>query len=284
MSRAPLLIVNADDLGMSAGINRAIFEGHDRGIVTSASLMAVGAAFEGAVAGLAARPRLGCGVHLVLHDERPVLPPSRIPGLVEPGGRFLPLDRVLRRLLAGSLPRAEVEAELAAQIERALAAGVRLTHLDSHCHLHAFPMLGSIVHGLGRRCAVPCARRAEIGFLGELRGAPLGRVPLALLISACQRFTRWRVRDGLRTPDRMLGLLRSGSIDAEWLVRAIAALPAGRVTELMVHPGDGTDGPSGEDHGSLARRRELDAVTSPSVAEAVRRAGVELVSYRHIAA
>ena len=284
LAPAPRLIVNADDLGMSAGINRAIFEGHDHGIVTSTSLMAVGSELEGALAGLAARPRLGCGLHLVLSEERPVLPPSAIPGLVDADGRFPPLQSVLRRLVAGALPRAEVEAELGAQIERPLAAGVPLTHLDSHCHLHAFPSLGPLVHALGRRFGVPCARKAEAQWLAELWVAPLGRVPLALVISACHRFTLLRVARPLRTPDRMLGLLRSGAIEAGWLAGAIAALPAGTVTELMVHPGDGSDGPAGADHGALARRAELDALLSPAVADAVRRAGVELVSYRHLAA
>jgi predicted glycoside hydrolase/deacetylase ChbG (UPF0249 family) len=199
-------------------------------------------------------------------------------------GRFLPLQRALRRLQAGARPRAEVEAELAAQVERALAAGVPLTHLDSHCHLHAFPSLGPLVHALGRRFGVPCARKVEAQWLAELWGAPLGRMPLALVISACQRLTHLRVAAPLRTPDRMLGLLRSGALEAGWLARAIAELPPGQVTELMVHPGDGSDGPAGTDHGALARRAELDAVLAPSVAEAVRRAGVELVSYRHLAA
>src|SRR5690606_34833518 len=115
-------------------VDRAIFEGHDRGIVTSASLMATGAAFEHAVAGLRPRPRLGCGVHLVLHDEKPVLDPARIPTLVGPDGRLKPLREALRGLLFGASDAAEIEAEYAAQIQRARDAGIRPSHLDSHCH------------------------------------------------------------------------------------------------------------------------------------------------------
>jgi predicted glycoside hydrolase/deacetylase ChbG (UPF0249 family) len=284
MSARARLIVNADDLGMAPGINRAVFEAHERGIVTSASLMASGAAFDEAVSGLAARPALGVGVHLVLHDERPLREPSRIRSLVGGGGRLLPLRVVLARLALGRLPPEEIEAELSAQVECVLAAGVRPTHLDSHCHLHAHPLVGRIVHALGARFGVPCARRAELGSWSEVRGAPLRRVPLALAISASHRIGRWRGARGLRTPDRLLGLLRSGSIDAHWLARALAALPAGKVIELMVHPGDGEAGPAGDDHGPRARRREFEALTDPRVADALRTAGVERIHYGHLGA
>src|SRR5262245_7813713 len=143
---APRLIVNADDLGLSPGVDRAIFAGHDQGIVTSASLMANGASFEHAVAGVLARPRLGCGVPLVLHDERPVLDPARIPTLVGADGRLKPLRDALRGLLFGTSAPKEIEAEYAAQIRRAQDAGIKPSHLDSHCHLHAFPVVGPIVH------------------------------------------------------------------------------------------------------------------------------------------
>ncbi|HVS19885.1 MAG TPA: ChbG/HpnK family deacetylase [Planctomycetota bacterium] len=287
MSGPPSLIVNADDLGMAPGINRAIFAAHERGIVTSASLMALGSAFDDALLGLARHPRLGVGVHLVLHGERPLCAPERIPALVGDDGRLLPLRRVLARLALGRLPRAQIEAELAAQIERVRAAGVQPTHLDSHCHLHAFPGVGRVVHALGARLGVACARKAELGSAAELFGAAPGRIPLGLAITACHRIGAHRGAAGLRTPDRLLGLLRSGSIEIDWLVARLAALPAGSVTELMVHPGDGADGAHGGDfggdHGARARHAELEALTSPMVAEAVRRAGVELVSYRHLA-
>jgi predicted glycoside hydrolase/deacetylase ChbG (UPF0249 family) len=283
MSAPARLIVNADDLGMAPGINRAVFAAHERGIVTSASLMALGADFDEAVLGLASRPALGVGVHLVLHDERPLREPSAIASLVGADGRLLPLRALLGRLAVGRVPRAEIEAELAAQIERVLAAGLRPTHLDSHCHLHAWPVIGRVVHALGARYGVPCARRAELGNWREARGAPARRVPLALAISVCHRIGRLRGARGLRTPDRLLGLVRSGSIDAHWLSRALAVLPAGTVTELMVHPGDGEAGPAGDDHGPRARRLEFEALTAPSVAAAVRAAGVELIHYGHLA-
>ncbi len=279
----PRLIVNADDLGLSTSIDRAIFEGHDRGIVTSASLMATGVSFGHAVAGVRGRPRLGCGIHLVLHDEKPVLNPSRIPSLVGADGRLKPLRDAVRGLLFGTSVESEIEAEYAAQIERACAAGIRPSHLDSHCHLHAFPSVGPIVHALGDRFGIACARQPEAGSWSDFRSAPFARYPLALLITASHRFTKRRVAQSLRAPDRFLGLVRSGAVDAAWIVREIEELEPGLVAEIMVHPGDGSeDGSVSGDHGPYRRRVELEAVTSPLVLEAVRRRGVELIDYRDL--
>jgi predicted glycoside hydrolase/deacetylase ChbG (UPF0249 family) len=281
---APRLIVNADDLGSSAGIDRAIFAAHDKGIVTSASLMANGASFEHAVAGVLERPRLGCGVHLVLHDEPPVSDPARIPSLVGRDGRLKPLRDAVRGLLFGSSVPAEIEAEYTAQIQRTIAAGIQPSHLDSHCHLHAFPAVGPIVHALGERFGIACARQPEAASWTDFRAAPLTRIPLALLITATHRFTKMRVHQALRAPDRFLGLVLSGALDAEWMERAIDELEPGLVAEIMVHPGDGTgDGDPSGDHGPYRRRVEFEAVTSPRVLEAVRRRGVQLINYRDLA-
>lgn len=281
----PRLIVNADDLGLSPGVDRAIFAGHDRGVVTSASLMATGASFAHAVAGVRARPRLGCGVHLVLHDEKPVLDPARIPSLVGADGRLKPLREAVRGLLFGASEPSEIEAEYAAQIRRVRDAGIDPTHLDSHCHLHAFPAVGPIVHALGERFGIACARQPEAGSWSDYRAAPLARYPLALLITATHRFTKQRVAQSLRSPDKFLGLVHSGALDAAWMVRAIEDLEPGVVAEIMVHPGDGSDeGDAGGDHGPYRRRVEFEAVTSPLVLDAVRRGGVELIDYRALRA
>jgi chitin disaccharide deacetylase len=281
----PYLIVNADDLGISSSVNRAIFEGHDHGVITSASLMATGAAFDEAVLGAKARPGLGVGVHLVLHDEKPILPPERIPDLVGADGRLKPLGSVVRSLILGRIPVAQAEAEYAAQIERVIAAGIRPTHFDSHCHLHAFPALGRVVHALGKRYGITCARRPELDSLSEFIGAPPSRYPLALLITLSHKLAHLRLGDALRMPDDFIGLGRSGDLDSGWVVRAVASLAPGRVSELMVHPSDGTDaGDPHGDHGPAKRRVEFESVTSPLVRAALEKRGVKLVDYRFLGA
>lgn len=282
-ANAPLLVVNADDLGMSPGINAAIFEGHDRGIVTSTSLMAAGSAFDAAVLGLRARPRLGCGVHLVLHDERHLAPKERVPHLAQEEGKMRPLGPTVRALLSGRIPEEEIEAEYGAQIERVLAAGIRPTHLDSHCHLHGFSRAGRVLHRLGRKHGIPWARRPEVSGLADFAGSPLSRFPVAILISASHRRARAGWTEHLRMPDRFLGLVRSGAIDAAWVERAVESLRDGEVSELMVHPGDGSGADDADpDHGPAARACELAAVLSPAVRAAIERRGAKLVNYAEL--
>ncbi|MBL8859837.1 MAG: ChbG/HpnK family deacetylase [Planctomycetes bacterium] len=278
------LIVNADDLGMSRAVNRAIFEGHERGIVTSASIMATGAEFDDAVAGARARPELGVGVHLVLHDERPAAPVEKIPALVGADGRLKPLGTVVSALFFGRIPREQVETEYAAQIERVTRAGLVPTHLDSHCHLHALPSVGRIVHDLGVRFGVVCARRPEFSSISEFQGAPIARYPLSILITLSNKFARRGDADRLQMPDEFIGLVKSGEVDKLWLERALAKLARGKVSELMVHPSDGTDaGNANARYGAARRRAEFEAVTAPEVRAALAHNDVELVNYRYLA-
>jgi predicted glycoside hydrolase/deacetylase ChbG (UPF0249 family) len=281
--RKRYLIVNADDLGLSRGVNRAIFEAFERGIVTSASLMATGEEFEDAIAGALARPKLGVGVHLVLHDEKPVAPAARIPALVGPDGKLKSLGTVVRALFFGRLPREQIEIEYAAQIERVRSRGLQPTHLDSHCHLHALPSLGRLVHELGTKYGIVCARRPEFSSLSEFHGAPISRYPLSILITLFNKFGR--SRDRLSMPDEFVGLVQSGEVDARWMERALSHLARGKISELMVHPSDGTDaGDPGAKYGSERRRTEFEAVTAPQVRAALAQNDVELVDYRFLAA
>jgi len=283
MDDAPRLIVNADDLGLSEGIDRAIFAAHEAGVVTSASVLATGAAFEHAVRGLRAHPALGAGVHLCLHEEQPVLPPARIPTLVGGDGRLLPLGLVVRRVLSGAARREEIEAEYAAQIARVRDAGIAVDHLDSHCHLHAFPPIARVVRAVAGRFGIRCLRRPEASRLREYARAPLPRWPLGAAITLCSRVSRRTLGPGFFSPDRFTGLVHSGSADASWIARAVRSLEPGLVTELMVHPGDGSDaGGPGDDHGPRQRKGELDAITSSEVRDALREHGVRLIGYKDL--
>lgn len=278
------LIVNADDLGMSDGINRAIFSAHERGIVTSTSLMAVGAAFDSAVRDARGHERLGVGVHLCLHDEKPVLPPGAVRTLVGADGKMRPLSQVLRRLLTGRLDASEIAAEYAAQVARARDAGIDVTHLDSHCHLHAFPPVARVVRRVAAQFGIVCVRKPEASRLSDYVGAPLGRYPVALMITLCNKLSRAALGDaGVRTTHRFAGMVRSGTVDAAWLAKAVASLEPARWTELVIHPGDGSPlYGAQDDHGPAQRKVEWDAVTSPLVLEAVRARGVKLVNYRDL--
>src|SRR5437868_6370726 len=132
------LIVNADDFGLTSGVNRAVVEAHTRGILTSTTLMANMLAFDDAMRLAKANPGLGVGLHFNITQGKPVADASRVRGLLDEGGEFLGTSTaLLRRALAGKLHVQEVEIELRAQIEKVLGAGLSLTHVDSHKHAHA---------------------------------------------------------------------------------------------------------------------------------------------------
>ncbi|RJQ45728.1 MAG: ChbG/HpnK family deacetylase, partial [Gaiellales bacterium] len=139
------LIINADDFGLSSGVNRGIIECHEAETVTSTTLMAQGAAAEEAAVLAVEHPRLGVGVHLNLTSGRPVLPADRVPSLVDRAGLFPGRSRALLWLTTGRTRTAHLEAEIAAQIERCRSLGVEPTHVDSHHHLHAHPRLRAIL-------------------------------------------------------------------------------------------------------------------------------------------
>src|SRR5262245_18839736 len=140
------LVINADDLGLTVGVNDGIFDAHDHGILTSASLFANASETSDAIRRARSRPSLGVGIHLALVDGTPTLPPRRVPTLVEDDGRFRrSWKSFIVACLRGKVSLADVELELVAQIERLRSAGVALTHLDAHKHVHAYPPIFAIV-------------------------------------------------------------------------------------------------------------------------------------------
>jgi len=235
------LIVNADDFGLTAGVNRAISELHGAGVLTSATLMARATAM-GAAAGIArATPTLGVGCHVVLVDGDPVLPPGEIPTLAERRtGRFQPaLGRFLQRLLAGRIRAAEVEAEAAAQIALLQAEGIALTHIDTHKHVHMFrPVFEPLL-----RAAAGCGIRAirnpfePAWSLRATPGAPwLRRAQVSLLRRLEPAFRRIVAEEGFTTTDGAIGVLATGTLDSKTVSSLLRSIPPG-TWELVTHPG-----------------------------------------------
>lgn len=153
------LVINADDLGLTIGVNEGIFDAHGRGVLTSASLFANAPATADAISRIRQCPSLGVGCHLTLVDGRPTLSPRHVPTLVEDDGRFRPSWKpFIVACLTGRVSLDEVERELTAQIDKIRSEGVRLTHLDAHKHVHAFPPIFAIVARLANRFAIPVVR------------------------------------------------------------------------------------------------------------------------------
>ncbi|MGA9882958.1 MAG: hopanoid biosynthesis-associated protein HpnK [Candidatus Acidiferrales bacterium] len=280
------LILNADDFGLTRGVNEGIVRAHQDGILTSATLMASSRAFDDAVARAKAAPALGVGCHLVLVGGTAVSPPREIPSLVDAEGKFpATLPQFVAKVSSGSVRSRDMEHELRAQIEKIRGVGIEPTHVDTHKHTHAHPVvmkaLGRVVHEMGitriRKPAEDLAASWETQSGGE---RSWGRLVSAAAVRAVTPWFQLLARKyGLRTPDHFLGLAMTGRLSAAALRQLIEGLPEGS-TEIMLHPGI-CDADLASTGSRLQQQRlvEMDALLAPEVREAVQRNGVRLITY-----
>jgi hopanoid biosynthesis associated protein HpnK len=274
-----LLVVNADDFGLHPDINRAIEQAHREGIVTSTSLVACGAAFEQAVEIAHRCPSLDIGVHLTLVEEKPLCPPSNIPSLVRPDGTFWLNYRTLTpRLLRGQIKLAEVRQELACQVERILATGLRPSHLDSHQHVHLLPGLWAITVELAHHYRIPWVRVPTFSSLTDhtfSRPEPLFRLGLNLL-------SRLRAgqakRKTLHYAGHSPGLYLSGRLTTTALLPLLPHLPPG-LSELVTHPGFTTLALQQLYHWDYHWTQEFEALTAPQIRQTLTANNIRLVRF-----
>jgi len=244
------LIVTADDFGAHESVNEAVERGHVDGILTAASLMVGAPAAADAVARARRLPRLGVGLHLVLVEGRPVLPPREIPDLVDASGCFRS-DMVASAINIFLRPRArrQLAAEIEAQFAAFAATGLPLDHVNAHKHFHLHPTIAGTVLRVGRRFGMRAVRVPVEPGAGGI-AAPFAR--------ALQRRLR---RAGMTVPDQVYGLADSGRMTAARLGAIIAALPDG-LNEIYLHPATRDDWP-----GNTAGYRYTDefaALTTPA--------------------
>jgi hopanoid biosynthesis associated protein HpnK len=288
------LIVNADDFGFTAGINRAIVEAHTRGIVTASTLMANGRAFEGAVRLAATVPNLSVGCHVVLIDGAPVLDAERLPSLTEThssGPRFRDgIKSFAARALAGRLDPHQIEAEASAQIRKLQSAGINVSHLDTHKHTHLFPAVLRPLLRAARARGVHAIRN-PFGPRKPLKSSTLLTRPslwtryaeVRILRTLAARFRDAAKREGLVTPDGTLGIVVTGALD-EKLFRAIAAAIPEGTWEFVCHPGYNDDDlKSAKTRLRQSRETELRVLTMPEARQLLLDQGIALISYRELA-
>jgi len=239
--RVTRLILNADDFGLTLGVNQSIIELHEAGALSSATLMATADEFSSAADEAIKHPTLGVGCHVVLVDGKPALARTDIPTLSLPSGQFrTTLGAFVRDLMRGRIRDDEIEAEAVAQIRCLQGAGVKVTHLDTHKHTHMFGRVLRPLLGAAKACGVTAIRNPfEADWaLNATPNAPLGRRwQVKVLRMRRHEFLRL-VRDaGLATTDGAIGVLATGTLDAESLRRLLAAIPEG-TWELVCHPGN----------------------------------------------
>ncbi len=287
------LIVNADDFGFTAGVNRAIVEAHARGIVTSSTLMANGRAFEDAVGLAKSVPRLSVGCHVVLIDGEPVLDARQLPSITSAhsnGARFRDgLKSFAARALAGRLNPDEIEAETSAQIRKLQSAGIAVSHLDTHKHTHLFPPVLRPLLRATRACGVRAIRN-PFGPSKPLKSSELLKRPnlwtryaeVRILRALAAKFRDAAKREGMVTPDGTLGIDVTGALD-EKLFRAIAAIIPEGTWEFVCHPGyNDNDLKSANTRLRESRETELRVLTMPAARELLSGQGIELISYRDL--
>jgi chitin disaccharide deacetylase len=272
------LVINADDFGLSPGVNRGILEAHQAGTVGSASLLVNAPGFADAVRVARAAPGLGVGLHLNLTAGRPVSGAAAVPSLCAgPSGAFRPLPRVVARALAGRIAGGEVAVECAAQIERVRAAGLRITHLDGHEHVHVLPGIWRPVVETARRAGIAVVR-VPLEPPAGIAWRPMAAVAQLLLATAHQLAARGAASPPGRV-DHFRGFALTGRRDfRERLLALLDRLEPG-ITELMVHPGYPDDALTGWVRYGVGRERELAGLTSAAVRARLARGDIELVSF-----
>ncbi len=284
--RRRTLVVNGDDFGLTPGVNAGILAAHKDGILTSASLFANAPETDAAIAIAHRTPTLGVGCHLTLVDGTPLLPSAQIPTLA-PDGRFRPTwSGFLAAAWRRQVDFAEVERELEAQIDRIRAAGITVTHLDGHKHVHAYPPVFDIVARLARRFSIPAVRvpweRAPVRAVARhLLGGDARRQAVENLA-----LTPWGRRDhrllavhGLPPAPTFLGRVLTGVFTARTFLALLARVGPG-VSELMMHPGY-PDAALDRVGTRLRAQRaaEVSLLTDPLTIDAIRRAGIVLARH-----
>jgi len=285
------LIVNADDFGLTQGVNRAIVETHCHGVVTSSTLMANGQAFDDAVERAKSEPRLSIGCHVVLVDGMPIRGAQQTATLSDkkfPDGRFYQsLNSFALRAVGGRIDADEIEAEVTAQIRKLQAAGVAVSHLDTHKHTHIFPQVLRPLLRAARACGVPAVRNP----FGPVRFSILAKYPslwkrysqVTVLNRLGGRFRKSVAEAGMLTTDGTVGIVATGVMDHYLFENIVDSLPKG-TWELVCHPGyNDADLANIRTRLRESRAEELRVLTSPEAREIVARSGVQLISYRDLA-
>jgi predicted glycoside hydrolase/deacetylase ChbG (UPF0249 family) len=288
------LIVNADDLGWTEGVNRGVAEAHRNGIVTSASLLANGAAYASGVKVARTTPGLSVGVHLNLNDGEPIAPQELVTSLLNESGEMQGRpESLLLRLARRSVPLHEIELEWDAQIQKVRDSGIEPTHLDGHRHVQMLPGLFEIALRLAKKHGIAAIRisheesslRAALSAGAKQKGTVVMRQGVqarGLKLLAPDAHEKAE-RAGIATADYFCGIAQTGEMTREGVMRLLEILPEG-TTELMCHPGY-MDAALAKSATRLqaSRQMELEILTGTEIRNLVASQGIRLIDYGFVA-
>lgn len=276
--------MNADDFGLSPGVNAGIADAFKHGILTSATILANAPRFAEAVGLARNNPGLGVGAHLNLMRGRPLSPVGKVPDLVDENGLFRPFR--LRRFSPAFLRQAEIEYRR--QIEKTMESGLSPTHIDFEKH-HAWQgPLYSLACRIAAEYGIPAVRSLKEPVIWSLRRLGWPGWRRVAMAGALRTGVAFRNTRGARlaTTDHFLGQTHIGILTEPILMQIVHNLPSG-TSELMVHPGlaepVATQGDMGESWLGGARQAEHAALVSPRVKAAVGEYEINLISYKELA-
>lgn len=278
------LIINADDFGLSSGVNRAVEQAWQQGVLTQASLMAGGDAFDEAVAIAKRNPGLQVGLHLTLVQGKPVLPPDKLPGLVGSNGCF-PDNPVLvgMRLFFDPTIRMQLRNEIEAQILKVKQAGIPLSHIDGHLNIQMHPTVFSVLSELMQLHGITSFRISRERLLQNLRydrTRLAGKLAERFIFGALASHARPSLRyHSVTTAVEVKGMLNSGRMTEEYLLAIAENLQPG-LTEWYLHPGCLPDPEISRRMPDYQHEQELAALLSPRLRFRLQELGITLTNYR----
>ena len=280
------LIVNADDFGIHPAVNRAVKRAYESGILTSASLMAGGVAFDEAVEIARSLPGLGIGIHLTLVGGLPsVLSQEEVPTLTWDGGHLAgDYSELIRRDMKGCIRAEEVYKEWDAQIRKVLSTGLTVTHIDGHQHMHMWNHFFPITLTLAKKYHIPAMRVPDENLLFGLGFSPKGMLRFAAKngLSLIARNHRKMLKEEcFHTNDHFWGMMYGGHFYENRMLHILDHIEEG-VTEFMCHPSADTKAMENTFHWGYEGEEELKSLTSCTVRKKLDEKGISLISYKDI--
>lgn len=271
------LIINADDFGMTIDISRGIIAAASGGVIRATSVITSCPDF---VISMQALKQSGFDLDLGLHANltwgRPISDPSIIPSLIDKNGCFLPRAKLLVRSFMRMINSQEAFIEIRAQAEKLISCGTKITHLDGHHHVHAFPCIAAATEKVALEFKIPYIRSPREGTWSSWQKAALRR--LAILTMSGSNPNYWKKR-GFASSDHFGGFtLGAGpNIEERWSA-AIKRLPDG-ISEFMVHPGYC---PQPLDGYGVLRESEIPHLSNPSLKAEIEKNGIEILSFKDV--
>ncbi len=229
------LIVNADDFGINDKVNEEILRSFRYGILRSASIMANGNSFIEAV-NIAKDYKLDIGIHIALVNGKSLNDPFRISSLIDKQDKFYDNSKkFLVKYFLGKILLEDVKKEVSLQIERVMDYRLKITHIDSHQHLHLLPNILEIIKDFAKKYSIKFIRfpreKFTSYFLKSCNYQRLGE--LAAINLACS-YIKGKIP---HTTDHFVGFFYGGQLNKHNLSELIKSLPAKGTCELMCHPG-----------------------------------------------